>query len=228
MIDININLKYRPLKKWQCMSLYPRAAAGDPVAFEQLLWSVSAMIKREAKKRLRYPWTIDELMSAGLYGFTKGVRNGRWNPTRGAWTTYAYYCITGPMLKMVMEGNDLIRIPECRRKKRLFNEVTCSLIPDIDGTNTGHEMDLEVKENLDKINRIIERLPGRDKYIFVSRTIEDMTLGSVGKALGLSKERVRQLYKRIVENIRDEMGVPRMEVRNEHMSRQPANQTANA
>ena len=194
------------------LAYYPRAAQGDSVAFEALLGSVVGLVYSLAKKYSKCSWEFDELVEAGYMGFVRGIRNGRWKPNRGAWSTYMTFCIQGPMLLLKSQrmDRDVVRIPQTRfygryREKfgdppstesMYFNEDALSIPSRV-------EQDAEEAEELVRIQGAMRRLPQRQCYILEQCVVYSRTLESVGNELAISKERVRQIKREAIARVRD-------------------------
>lgn len=78
-----------------------------------------------------------------------------------------------------------------RRRSRLFMRM--SKLPDLDYQPGGQAVDASVmnRDLADKIRAIAEKLPLKQRMVFVLRDLQDLSVGEVGEILGMSHESVK-------------------------------------
>jgi RNA polymerase sigma factor (sigma-70 family) len=67
------------------------------------------------------------------------------------------------------------------------------------------ELDVENKENVDKIKQIIKKLPKQHQIILYYRLYRDMTLQEIGDKIGKTRERVRQIYNESISFVKEQV-----------------------
>ena len=139
---------------------------------------------------------LDELRSAGLFGLVLATK--KFDPDRGiAFGGYAQYWIKGQILELFKPKADAIGIG---RATSLNNPAWAD--EDQDG-NT--KLDLIPDESAPIATVDVGSLDERERAIFGAR-IEGKTLEEIGNGLGVSRERVRQINERVVEQVRTKKG----------------------
>ena len=80
---------------------------------------------------------------------------------------------------------------------------------DAEFTNVDQSYDQEIKyrQMADFLNGILQECNDRDRMILKSRFFEEKTLNVVGKEMGITKERVRQIESRALERIRAKLKI---------------------
>ena len=214
----------RILPYWRLIVLYPRAAGGDPVAFDGLLESTFGLIFDYARKLSRNSSEFDDMLEVGYMGFVRGVVNRRWNPRRGAWSTYIGYSIRGPMLRLrgMSMDRDVVRVPEGQRRegrqtrksaatgRSLSTHCPCEnpysvrdYLGDVaDSRTVTADVVAEQNDELNLMKDKMQLLFPRELYVLKRRIMNGETLKVVGRDMGLSRERVRQIEHRALNRLR--------------------------
>lgn len=188
--------EFKPLPKWRVMQLYPRAARGDQEAFDALLSSVLGLVLKNSRNPPS-PYTVDEAVEMGLYAFVRSVANRRWNPRKGAFSTYVMFYILGVRHKMWRdmfprsEGKPMVMQLEVDKCREPMCEESRSWEPD------------EIDRVLDKMSALSEK----ETWVIEGRFLRGRTLKELGKEMKLSRERVRQIEARALDKLRRECGV---------------------
>ena len=119
---------------------------------------------------------FDELEAAGQLGLTRALR--KFDPARGSFGAYAKPWVRGEITALFKPTSDLF---SCRR-------VSLSVHHNDD--ERSHQRD--VADEAPVIAPDLDALSDRDRHIIESRAAGE-TLAEIGKQLGISSERVRQL-----------------------------------
>lgn len=149
----------------------------------------------------------DDLASAGMLGLIRAAQTH--DPAKGAFTTHASYHIRCQILTEMKNRQDHIRIPlsvdpaERSRLAEALMTVPISGDTQIAAPEWGesHRMD----DTRDEVERILARLPRRQADILRER-MAGKTLSEIGKALGVTRERVRQIEAMAYEYVRRKCG----------------------
>lgn len=159
-----------------------------------------------AKRHTRSGLSLHELIAEGNVGLIKAVE--RFDPKRGTrFSTYAAYWIRRAIQLAVRrlkrgapEGQDPEETdPPAGRTVRLDALFGLS-DPDRDGELEQSRLDLE------QIRRVIDELGGREAEILRLRYGltpggEPLTLNEIGRKLGITRERVRQIEERAIRKL---------------------------
>jgi RNA polymerase sigma-70 factor (ECF subfamily) len=89
-----------------------------------------------------------------------------------------------------------------RRRRRFLSLAVASDVTDV----TSREVDADAREAVRRYYRLLDHLGSRDRSLFVSRTIEGLTLEEVaslhGVSLSTAQRRLRRVSKRIASLVR--------------------------
>ena len=146
---------------------------------------------------------LDDLCQAGVLGALKASPN--WNPERGSWITYATQWIEEYMRQeceyVLLQG------AEKRSRYRRTRELP---IVHFDGSSRiSSDRGVVLVEKLNEQRVWLQRLVAkaglneRELTILERCDLLDETLESVGKELGLSRQRVHQMRERALEKLRE-------------------------
>jgi RNA polymerase sigma factor (sigma-70 family) len=165
---------------------------------------------------------FEDLVGEGCVGLLKAVR--RFEPSTGTrFTTYASFWIRKQMLQALGDQTRVIHVPRYARQngERAPREVRIDAEPA--GTGGARLADrladhalvsatdrLIGDQTLIKLRRQVRALPARERMVVARRFGLDgeapVTLGDVGRHLGISRERVRQIERaalaRLLKGIR--------------------------
>lgn len=163
----------------------------------------------------RYRWALrdglelDDLMQAGAIGLMKAIE--RFDPSRGiAFATYAVWWIRHGIQREVESHSSTIRKPtylrqECRRTGAPLPAQTVSADAPLGANEARSMLDVIAADDrsaLDLADAESERravqaamaaLPERLRFVVRARFFREHTLEQVGTALGITRERARQL-----------------------------------
>ncbi len=130
--------------------------------------------------------TEDDIEQTAILGLCKAAK--RYDPTRGArFFTYAYHHMFREVGHLLASGN---------RQKRQEGRTHATISGDIEDRYLTTEDTPFLPDYLDAVN-------DRDARILVDVFAYGMTSDSVGKSLGISGERVRQLRNRACQELRE-------------------------
>jgi RNA polymerase sigma-32 factor len=202
------------------------ARTGDRRAAHRL---IEGQLRLVAKIAHEFKWSgqdIDDLIQAGNEGLVIALE--KFDPRRGVkLSTYAAWWIRAYVRSFAVDNLRLVRASASEWRRHGLRPAELSL----DGAPEGSQLtrlpadealrpDLafEAREYQAVVSEAVARfargLAGRDRLIFDARFRVETpaTLGRLGRRLGVSRERVRQLEKRIVGRLRayleDALGEP--------------------
>jgi RNA polymerase sigma factor (sigma-70 family) len=175
----------------------------------------------------RFRWAVGssldeaDLVQAGAIGLMRALE--RFEPERGfTFATYATHWIRQAIGRAIMNGGRTIRIPvhEQDKLRREGQPLPCATLS-LDAPIRGHEAhtlgdsiaaselspedavaDAETIKSVAVTEAAIRALPERLQYIVRRRFFEDATLQAIGDELGMSRERVRQLERQALSQLR--------------------------
>lgn len=207
-----------------------RARAGDQAARETLIRSVLPLVVSLARKRSSQPADLQDLIQAGNVGVIIAV--GKFDPERGArLITYAHFWILqqiryhektrGNTIRMPINWHYRDLSPEAREEMdrirgivSLEEEVYQSknsrkavrLYDTLADLGTGPVESAATRETVIDMRRRIDRMKERYQQILLWRA-DGLTLEQVGRKLGVSRERARQLQKQALRELAGSFGV---------------------
>ena len=208
-------LKYQAAQLHQAINPSP-ALSADLDRVEELLREAGAIRNRIIRSYVRLViFTVKKCAGAG-HDFSDLVSEGnvalvraseQFDFARGTrFSTYATLAIT----------NDLIRrIPRERSRQVRFATGHEGQLHDLADHRDGGRADaINQEHSRSMIRKMIGYLSGRDQTIIVRRfglDGEKQTLAQVGRELGISKERIRQLESRALDKLRTLAGVRKLD-----------------
>ncbi len=178
---------------------------GDKEARNKLIEHNLRLVAHIVKKFDSKKTDTDDLISIGTIGLIKGIDTYKKTP-KVKITTYAARCIQNEIL-MYYRSN----------KK---TQMTVSLNDSIGYDKEGNEINLvdmledkkedildtiEIKDNIDLLNKYMEKLNKREKEIIIKRyglyNTHDLTQKEIADALGISRSYVSRIEKRALTKI---------------------------
>lgn len=163
------------------------------------------LVAHIAKKYQNVDEDMEDLISIGTIGLIKAVAS--FDSSKGKLSTYASRCIDNELLMLL------------RSKKKTSKEV--SLYEPIGTDKEGNEINLldiieteqvdvvdrmELVSNLKRLERILQKLEGREKEIIYLRyglaTGREVTQREIGERLGISRSYVSRIEKRALNKLR--------------------------
>lgn len=223
--------KTEPIPQEKELELGLKAKSGDQKAREQLIKANLRFVLSVAKKYQQNGIELADLISEGNLGLCKAIEKFDWE-SGNKFITYAVYWIRQSIIQYLNEHSRIIRIPvnrindlQSKKKEIIYDEYQevdlseeiivsslhsfiseedelLSVIEDPSAVIPGKDIDPPIK---DKLLSILEKLPEREKRIiemYYGLDGTELTLEEVGKVVGLSKERVRQLKEKALRKIR--------------------------
>ena len=205
--------------------------AGDEEAYDKLINSHLRFVVNIAKKYQNNGLTLHELINIGNVGLVIASRKFDYENKKDIkFITYAVWWIRQSILFSLNNDSRLIRIPtnitDENRKieksgekvEKKYNFTIHSIDETYDDSNHSIFANLSLDEEIDAVddNISIEMINALSKLtkrqynvitlFFGLNNTESLTLNEIGKLMGLSSERVRQIKNRAIEEIRYEIG----------------------
>lgn len=192
----------------------------DPITNEQRALAekniglISNVIRRF--KYSRYMPTEDAFQF-GAIGLCEAAR--RFDPERGfKFSTYAVWWIRAFIVRYLMRHLHQIRIPEKKQSQGVRSPAQINnIIQDEDGNECSifdkisddpeTEMHLAEKDLIEKALDEIQKLKPKQRRAAESFFLIGMTLDETGKRLGVCRERVRQINKKTLSEIREKLDI---------------------
>lgn len=210
-------------RQWEA-DLHSRSMAGDQSATGELYETHAAAIAKLAIQFAeRSAWDADEAISAAREVFLDFLP--KFDPSRARLIT-ALYIVIPLRLQAYRNKDQTIAAPasyydeghHLRDKVDATRNVASFDYTDSDGTATLVAEDtatavadeIDRRETSQRLQEAIRRLPGREQQIINCRTYQEMTLADIGKRIGLTKERVRQLESQAHRRLADMMAKPHL------------------
>lgn len=179
---------------------FKAAQAGDEYARTKLIEENMGLVYKYARKYYGYihmfphllSISFDDLLSEGTRGLIKAI--DKYNPSKGSFSNYAIRWIRSFILRFL----------EREHKYALkFLQVNIESLDEDDNHLTiedvlARALHSESQINYEELKQKIEEanIPERSKKILKLYLIDGLSLAGVGRIVGLSKERVRQLIRK--------------------------------
>lgn len=164
---------------------------------QRLLTSANVRIVIKNIKKFNNNRHYEDIIAESYYLVAKSVDYFDW--TRGfKFCTYASWTLKRTLYRNVKEMT-----------KDDYFVSTDEIGADAEFTNVDQSYDQEIKyrQMADFLNGILQECNDRDRMILKSRFFEEKTLNVVGKEMGITKERVRQIESRALERIRAKLKI---------------------
>lgn len=134
-----------------------------------------------------------DLYSVGLIGLLKAIRT--FDPERGVpFAAYAYGGVRKGMSNWFVKRNRQLRMP-LLGDDEAFDSVE-------DYREPATDILVEKADRAVLLRRVLEMVPERWRTVLWLRTVDGKTLEEIGEVLGVTRERVRQLYLNALGRIR--------------------------
>lgn len=164
--------------------LYAQVQRGK-TAKEKIYRSSYGLIVNQAKKFHKIGFDLETMVDAGILGLAKAIENNKFDPKKGAWSTYVSYYIRGHMLYAAK----YIKKEKPLNATDLLDPAMSAGFLDIPTENTAPATAIEAV-----VRSTIESLKNpRHREVLFLMFYHHKTLGEVGKIWGISKERTRQI-----------------------------------
>lgn len=162
--------------------------------------------------------TKEDLFQEGVFGLMRAAE--LYDPSLGAWSTYAYLWVRQCMTRALANFSRTVRAPvhvlADRRKRGESTPAAASLNVEVgkeDARMTWLDMltypeseDPERYElDHDRLAQAIETLPSRTQEILRCRYVRDLTLEETAQLFGVTRERIRQIEKAAIETLRSQI-----------------------
>jgi RNA polymerase sigma factor (sigma-70 family) len=153
---------------------------------EALCREYKPLVLSEASKQRGKGIEFDELLAAGQLGLARALK--KFNPGSGSFGAYARYWIHGEITALFKSTADIFSL---KRKSLTILD---------DNESKSHQRDV-ADESAPAIVLDLSALSEEDRHIVEARNRAE-TLSAIGKALGLSAERIRQREERARSQIK--------------------------
>lgn len=202
-------------------ALATKAFSGDKNAQDKLVKSNLRFVVKVAKSYIGFE-TVD-LVGEGVLGLIKAAE--KFNPECGTkFITYAVWWIKAYIQKFIRESATGVKFSAGNYKEMLDpkwkmsslykninkdgkTEMLISIIEDINSLNP--EDYVITKILIEKIYEEINKLSKIEQFVIINRYglygREQQTLAEVGHSLDLTKERIRQIEKKVISRLHDKI-----------------------
>lgn len=195
-------MKYNRLSRPEELRLWELHQQGDKAAREALILSV---VPYAFKLAMRWKGDLDDLAQIANTAVIQCVDSG-FDPHKGRLTTFVTRRIYWALHRESHMNKQGIRIPPAARKGSL-NHIS-SKLANIGMLSLLDDADVAAKESSDfddetiaLLKERIAELPIRDKTILEAK-INGKTYKEIGLSLGVTKQRVAQVYHRTIKELR--------------------------
>lgn len=229
---LSATLSHVILDKNELVALVARAQAGDETARARVVASSQRLVhcmarrwhRRAARKPQQCRLELEDLIAEGNMGLLRGIEKFR--PDAGAsFNTYACVWIESLIRRALIEQGRMIRlpphvasgpgkvapIPVASLDALVYDDDSTTLHDRVPAPRMNHDEGLLREE----VAALLGRLPERERFVLERRYGLDGRppdpLRSVGVALGISRERVRQLEVTGLRRLRDRAKRDRVE-----------------
>lgn len=194
------------------------AKNGDEQARNKLVCSNSRFVISIAKKFQGRGLDLEDLISEGNLGLLVAV--DKFEPEKGyKFISYAVWWIRQSIMKAINDKSRMVRIPVNKINQADLYAIDVSSLDspvgDDEGSSVGDfipssenlEDDIMNKALTESINRILSQFSERERDVIVRRyglnNQKPLSLKEVGDIYGLTKERIRQIEKKMIDNLSD-------------------------
>jgi RNA polymerase primary sigma factor len=185
----------------------------DPTAREELILSNQALVLFIAKKYHIPGLPLKDLVQEGNIGLMKATEN--FDPNKGKFGTYAFWWIKAQILEAIKK-NPLVHPPSWRHEANRPDEEEAPLsqVVELDESTTvapGEDDDpfgaTSENETRQVVEGMLNELTPRERQIICLRFGigdggEDHTIEEIGRSVGLTPERVRQILSKALGKMR--------------------------
>jgi RNA polymerase primary sigma factor len=196
----------------------------DQTAREELILSNQPLVFFIAKKYHTPGLPLKDLVQEGNIGLMKATEN--FDPTKGRFGTYAFWWVKAHILKAI-EKNWLVHVPSWRQEANRHDKEDaplCQIVELEESATAPSEEDDDpfeaASENETKqvVQRMLSELAPRERRIIclrfgIGNGGEDHTIEEIGRSVGLTRERVRQILNKTLVKMRKREVAERDQVR---------------
>ncbi len=187
--------------------------SGDKEARSKVILSVSGMVNSIAMKYCRsfgLYGQLDEIFQIGMASVAVDFdKIDTHKKIKGRIINPMTYLVSNARWRMLAHCrlDGLIRRPDGGRAREKRDVPLNSTIDDFDINRLPDcgDDDIEKNESSKVISEAIARLPKKMRHVVRSVIMDDDTLRETGQRLGISKERVRQIKVKALEELRSDM-----------------------
>lgn len=200
------------------------SAENQPCAVEANLWLVRKICRRYSWAASGGALSMDDLIQAGAMGLMRALE--LYDSEQGSSLAgFAKLGIERAVQRCIAEHRRLVRVPVMEQRAAWRRGKPYKLDPvsldapafagdegsqpgvDLltDGADPTEELDATRRRR--RIAAALRRIPERSRRVLIARFYGDASLAEVGKAMAISRERVRQLEVRALGQLRQTLGV---------------------
>lgn len=203
-------------------SLATKAFSGDKTAQKKLVEANLRFVVKIAAHYQGY-MEMEDLINEGNLGLMHAAT--KFDPsTENRFTTYAQFWIKAYIQKAIRETSKLVRFPATKFEELKKWQIACLDKPVVDSEGeettllnfikddrrTTPEVEYYEKELTLLLNEMIKLLKPNEQLVIVNRFgldgKEPMSLSEIGAIMGYSKERIRQIEKKALLDLRKNIG----------------------
>lgn len=197
-----------------------RAKNGDSWARNRICEANSRFVISVAKKFQGRGLLLEDLISEGNIGLLTAI--DKFEPEKGYhFISYAVWWIRQSIMKAIADKSRMVRLPinrqdqadelgidVCSLDTPIGSDLDSTMGDLIESSDIGPEeeaLEISLKEAIDKI---LDSLSDKEREIIMMRyglrDHKQMSLKEVGEVYGLTKERIRQIEKKVISKISQE------------------------
>src|SRR4051812_13890443 len=200
----NRSVPVEDLEQVACMALVRAAQKFDVTQERDFLTyavpTISGEIKRHFRDQgwtIRPPRRVQEIQSQGIHAYHPGEGHGA-PPSPGR--------IAEQLDLPVQDVSEALQAEGCFRPVSLDVPVTEDGRPAIDQLTAEEDLEERALEARLMVGPAVRNLSDRDRKILHMRFVEDRTQQEIGDALGVTQMQASRLLKRILDQLRSELG----------------------
>lgn len=200
-----------------------KAKNGDSAARDRLVCANLRFVISNAKKYQGMGLPLEDLISEGNIGLLSAI--DKFEPEKGYhFISYAVWWIRQSIQKAIMDKSRMVRLPVNRiaEADKYGIDVTSLDVPVgddqdmtvgdfIESQDAGPDQQVLESELKNSIERILDGLSEKERQIIIYRyglrNNKPMSLKEVGDLYGLTKERIRQIEKKVLSNLNQDSTV---------------------
>ncbi len=198
------------LKNEEILKLVKKAQDGCNESIEIIIKHNIKLVDSFIRRYLRVA-EKEELLQEGVLGICEAIEKFKFDK-QVAFSTYAQIRIKRRILYF-LKKNRSIKIPhwvyetkdieEYKKKTEIesFSKMYGEGIK-LEELIGAEDKEINIIEQRDILERLLERLTSKERYVVIKNLIEENTLTEIGKVLKISKERVRQIKCSAIEKLK--------------------------
>lgn len=222
--------RYQFLTREEEQALFVRfQETGDERALHAVVVAHMPLVRKAARDMKRSADATEDLVQDGAVGLMIAAR--RFDPSRNLrFATFARWWVNAMIKGEVFKESVVVHPRHSSARRRFYQGDHLFYVMSLDNPlpddpiftfadtvasdepspEDAAEASVDGERNAARLARALQKLRGRDRAIFEARHLqeEQPTLDELGRQLGVSKERVRQIEMRALNRVRAEMKEP--------------------